>query len=247
MAYRGAFFLLMLSTGLTPVISLLVWLTVGAQGVRLPYDRGQFVTYFLLLAVVSMLTASWIAQYTAADIRQGKLSPDLLQPANPILYGIGNNIGEKIVKLPLLLPVVAVAALTLKGLRVPASPVRWLEFAAAVLLAAVIRFLMDYATGLLAFWISDVEGLVRVRDLAAGLLAGQVVPLALFPSSLEPWLRVQPFRYMLSFPLELVTRDIPPGEVAVGFALAAGWLLVFYAAYRLLWTRGLRSYSAAGA
>ncbi len=63
--YRGAFVVYMLSTVLAPVISLLVWLTVSEQGVGLPFSRGQLVTYYLLLSVVSMLTATWLGDYLA--------------------------------------------------------------------------------------------------------------------------------------------------------------------------------------
>lgn len=247
MAYRGSFFMLMLSTAVRPIISLLVWLAVAAQGVRLPYSRGQFVTYFLLLALASMLTGTWIAYFVAQDIRLGTLSPDLLRPMHPILNALGNNLGEKIIKLPLLLPVVVVAAFVFRGLLLPADPLRWAAFAAALAMAAALRFVVDYATGLLAFWIYDVNGLVRVRDLVLGLLAGQVVPLAFFPKALEPFMVAQPFRYMLSFPLELVTREMSSRAIAGGFALQVAWLVVFYALYKVLWRFGIRSYSAAGA
>jgi len=118
--YRGAFFILMVNTVAGPVISLLVWLTVSEQGVRLPYDRSQFVTYYVLLSVVSMLTATWLAQYLAEEIRLGGLSPLLLRPVPIITHYLGNNIGEKVVKLPLLLPLVGLVALFFRAdLRLP--------------------------------------------------------------------------------------------------------------------------------
>jgi hypothetical protein len=76
-------------TVVVPVISLLVWLTVGEQGVPLPYDRSQFVTYYVLLSVVSMLTATWLVGYVAETIRLGGLSPWLLRPAPYITHSNG--------------------------------------------------------------------------------------------------------------------------------------------------------------
>src|SRR5918998_220888 len=98
--YRGAFLIYMINTVVSPVIALLVWLTVAEQGVALPYDRSQFVTYFLLLSLVSMLTGVWLAGYLAETIRLGGLSAWLVRPAPYIAHQLGNNIGEKIVKLP---------------------------------------------------------------------------------------------------------------------------------------------------
>ncbi len=79
--YRGAFFLHMVNTVATPLISLLVWLTVSEQGVRLPYSRSQFVTCYVGLSPVSMATSSWLAEYLVQDIRLSGLSPWLLRPA----------------------------------------------------------------------------------------------------------------------------------------------------------------------
>jgi len=246
--YRGAFFIYMVNNVAVPVVSLLVWLTIGEQGVALPYTRGQFVTYYLLLSVVSTLTAVWLAPYLAENIRLGDLSPWLLRPAPYILRDVGNNIGEKIVKLPLLLPLVALVALAFRDdLRLPTDPRAWLLFALAVPLAATIAFLLDVAIGLLAFWLQDVRGLVRVKDLVATLLAGQFVPLALFPPGLKGVIDAQPFRYTLSFPLEVVTGRLSPAEITAGFAWQMGYCAALYLCYRLLWRYGLRSYAAAGA
>jgi len=246
--YRGAFFIYMINNVAVPVVSLLVWLTLGEQGVALPYNRGQFVTYYLLLSVVSLLTGVWLAPYLAENIRLGDLSPWLLRPAPYILRDIGNNVGEKIVKLPLLLPLVALVALAFRDdLRLPTDPRAWLLFALTVPLAATIAFLLDVVIGLLAFWLQDVRGLVRVRDLVATLLAGRFVPLALFPPGLKGLIDAQPFRYTLSFPLEVVTGRLSPQEISAGFAWQMGYCAAFYLCYRLLWRYGLRSYAAVGA
>ena len=66
-------------------------------------------------------------------------------------------------------------------------------------------FLLDFLVGSLAFWVQDVRGLIRVKMLVGAFLAGQVIPLALFPPAVTPLLQAQPFRYTLSFPLEILT------------------------------------------
>jgi viologen exporter family transport system permease protein len=82
--------------------------------------------------------------------------------------------------------------------------------------------------------------------LAARVLSGGIVPLALLPVALQGFLAVQPFRFMLSFPLE-VLLGTTRGSVATGFAWQAGWLAVFAGGAAALWRVGLRGYQAAGA
>jgi ABC-2 type transport system permease protein len=246
--YRAAFFVYMVNVVATPLISLLVWLTVSEQGVALPYDRGQFVTYYVLLSVVSMLTSTWLAPFVAEEIRLGGLSPWLLRPAPYVANLAANNVGEKIVKLPLLLPLAALVALFFRAdLRLPADPPGWLLFALALPLAAAVAFLLDFVIGSLAFWMQDVIGLVRLKNLVGAFLAGQLIPLALFPPEAAGFLEAQPFRYTLSFPLELLTGSLTSAAVARGFAWQIGYCAGLWACYRLLWRYGLRSYSATGA
>lgn len=245
--YRGAFFIYMFNTIAGPVVSLMVWLTVSEQGVRLPYNRSQFVTYYTLLSVVSMLTATWLGGYLAESIRLGKISPLLLRPAPILPAWIGNNLGEKVIKLPLLLPLVALVALFFRqDLRLPTDPLAWLLFAISLPLAAALAFLIDFVLGSLAFWVEDVNALIRVKVLIGAFLAGQYVPLALFPPGLLPLLRAQPFRYTLSFPLEVLTGALSRRDLLLGFGCAIAYCAGLWACYRLLWRYGLRRYAASG-
>jgi ABC-2 type transport system permease protein len=247
LAYRGAFFVLMLATVISPLISLLVWLTVTEHSRSLPLDRSQFVTYYVLLGVTAMLTSSWIAPYVSRDIRLGQLSPWLLRPA-PVMFGaIANNLGEKVVKLPLIAPLVALTGLLFwPDLRPPTDPAAWALYLLCLPLAAATAFLLDYVLGSLAFWVNDVVGLHRVKELLSAFLAGRYVPLALFPAWAGGALEAQPFRYTLSFPLEVLTGALGPDALARGFAWQLGYPLGLALLCRLLWRYGLRTYSASG-
>lgn len=246
--YRGAFLLYMVGLIATPVISLLVWLAVSSGSRGLPFDRQQFVTYYLLLSVTSMVTSVWLGPWVAENIRLGGLSPWLLRPAPFILNQIANNVGEKIVKLPLLVPLVALMGFAFRGdLHLPTDPWAWLLFVLCLPFSAGVAFLLDFTLGSLAFWVHDVNGLLRVKYLLSGFLAGQFVPLALFPPALRGALDVQPFRYTLSFPLEVVTGSLSRPQVFEGFIWQIGYCLALWAVYRVEWHFGLRAYGAAGA
>lgn len=246
--YRGAFLILMFNNLAYPLISLLVWLTVSDQGVALPYERRQFVTYFLMLGLVSMLTSTWAAYFVAENIRNGDLSAKLMRPQPPIIEYIANNIGEKIIKLPLLLPMIAIVALFFgNDLRLPTAPLPWLLFALSLPLAAILKFLIDFVSGVLAFWIDDVIGIVSVISLVGWFLSGQVVPLALFPAGFLPLLEAQPFRYTVSFPLELLTGSLDKAAIMRGFGWQCVYCFVLWLTYNILWHNGLRRYGAAGA
>jgi len=85
-----------------------------------------------------------------------------------------------------------------------------------------------------------------LQDALVFLLAGQVAPVALLPGVMRQAATVLPFRYMVGFPVEVLTGQLSPGEVWAGFAAQAGWLCVALALFTALWRAGLRRYSAVG-
>ncbi|HEY9292292.1 MAG TPA: ABC-2 family transporter protein [Microlunatus sp.] len=253
--YRGDFMIMQLSNLIIPITSLLVWQAVLASGAQLPVSSQYLTTYFVLVAVVEMLASTWTAFFLAESIRNGDLNQWLVRPTSTHVNAVANNIGEKLVKIIFLVPFVAVAVLVLQltgiggGLGYPHQSERWLAFGIAVLLAAAIRFTLDVLIGSLAFWFEDVQGFLRVSAVIVPVLSGAVVPLALMPAGWQVITELQPFRFMLSFPMEVLLSDQQrsDGPPRTGFALQLLWLVIFVGGAVLVWKRGLRSYSAVGA
>jgi len=244
--YRGEFLIMQFGNLIVPVTSLFIWQAALAAGADLPVDGRYLAAYFLLVSVVGMLTASWTAFFLARSIRDGALNRWLVRPASTHLDAVANNAGEKVVKLVLIAPFIVILALVLHNrLALPADPRRWVLFGTAVVLAAGLRLTLDIVIGSLAFWFEDVQGFIRAFAVITPILSGGVVPLALMPSALAQVTMMQPFRFMLSFPMEVLLADVP-GGTAAGFGWQLGWLLTFVLLARTVWRLGLRSYAAAG-
>jgi ABC-2 type transport system permease protein len=248
LTYRGEFVLYMLSVITTPVISLLIWRAALASGADLPVDRQYLTTYFVLLGVVNMLTSSWLDIWLAEMIRMGNLSIWLVRPGSAMLNLIANNLSEKTFKLAVLAPMIAVFWWFFRSaVVVPSDPVRWLLMFVSIVFGAVILFALDIVVGSLAFWLTDVGGISRGRALLVAVLSGQIVPLVLMPAWAGTFVRAQPFRYTVSFPLELMVSDLSARQVALGFAAQIVYAGLFLWGAVWIWRRGLRSYGAVGA
>ncbi len=248
LAYRGDFVFYMLSTILSPLISVLIWRAAIASGAQLPVDGTYLTSYFVLLGAVSMLTSSWMGLFMAEDIRNGKLSIWLARPGSFLYEMIANNLAEKGFKSLILAPMILVFGWLLRdSVSLSAPPSRWMLMAISIVLAAVIIFSIHVILGSLAFWIDDISGVDRGQMLVAMVLGGQVVPLALMPEWASGFVRLQPFRFMISFPLEIVVGDLDRHELVVGFIGQLCYLAVFVLFARWIWQRGQRSYSAVGA
>ena len=247
MAYRGDFVFYMLSIVLGPLLSVLIWRAAIASGAELPVDATYLTSYFVLLGVVSMLTSAWLSLFLADAIRNGRLSIWLARPGSLLYEMAANNIAEKAFKLVVLLPMVLIFGLAFRdAVDVSAPAWRWAVAAVSIVMGAGIAFSLDVIEGSLAFWLDDISGLARARALVVMVLAGQLVPLALMPGWAQGFMAAQPFRYILSFPLELIVGDLPRGEIATGLAVQVGYTALFVLGARAVWSRGKRSYSAVG-
>lgn len=248
LAYRGEWLIYMAANISVPVISLLIWRTALANGAQLPIDEQYVTTYFVLLSIVTMATSSWLTSFLASDIRLGKLSSWMVRPASLLLPFVANNVSEKIMKVCALAPMIGLLWWVFHdSMNVPAGLSRMALFAISIALAAVLVFTIDILIASLAFWMDDVSALHQARQLSANVLSGSIVPLALMPDWSRDFIDNQPFRYTVSFPVEILAGHLSRAELLTGIGVQLGYVLAFGVLARLVWAAGTRAYSAVGA
>ncbi|MFI6677530.1 ABC transporter permease [Kribbella sp. NPDC050470] len=246
--YRGAWVIFMAANICVPIISLLIWRTAIANGARLPVDESYLTTYFVLLSFVTMATSSWMTGFLANDIRLGKLSSWMVRPASLLIGFVANNLSEKFLKMIALVPMIGVLWWIFQdSMSIPAGPGHWALFGVSLVLGAILVFTIDILIASLAFWMDDVTALAQARVIIAGVLSGAVVPLALMPDWSRGFVDNQPFRFTVSFPVEIVVGSLSGAELLVGLGLQLGYVVVFGVLARLVWSVGIRAYSAVGA
>ena len=242
---RSFFFLLAFGWMISPLIYLFVWSTVAEGRTVGGLTQGQFVAYYLVLILVNQLTFSQ-TNWTVGDvIRYGGMNALLLRPLSPIFDTLSTEVAGKVVYMAFVVPVVAVLALVLRP-ELDVSLRNGLAFVPALAMAWALRFLWGYWLALLAFWATRADALLALQDALIFLLAGQVAPTQLLPGFLREASHVLPFRYMLGFPVEVLTGQLDGRALWTGFAFQAGWLVVAAVLFGALWRAGVRRYSAVG-
>ena len=236
-----------------PLISLAVWSAASAahggtisNGSGASFTQSDFTAYFLTFMIVGHLIMSWDAFEFAYRVRDGNLSPRLLKPLHPIHTDVASNIAFKLATSAMILP----AWILLFVLLHPTPPHSLGSFLLgipAVLLAGMLRYIWQYSLALIAFWTTRVEAINQLYFTLDGFLAGRIAPLALLPGWMGTAAIYSPFRSMGAFPVELLLGRVPPDQILPGFMLQIVWLVVGLGVFRLLWSRGIRQYSAVGA
>lgn len=207
----------------------------------------QVITYYLLLILVNLATSTWASYFISRDIRTGNLTPYLLKPKTFVNFQIGNNIGEKIVKLGYIIPLFYLLII-FTHTKIPHLDL-WHTSALliSVGLAATISFFIDICIGLATFWLETTEAIDDLYGMVSTFLSGKMVPLAVLPEFVNSLNNYLPFRYTLSFPLEIWLNQIDNQDIVRGILIQTLWLAIVCVIYRIMWQKGIRKYSAIGA
>jgi ABC-2 type transport system permease protein len=247
--YRLQSFLWLLFAVVRPVVFLAAWTAVAdAQGGSVGgFSTADFATYYVSLTLVTQLVTAWNAYDFELEVREGRLSPKLLRPLHPLHYSIVGNIVWKVVTLPGLVPALVVIAWTFHA-RLAAEPWQVVLFVPSVLLAATLSFVYSWLNASLAFWTTRIQAILSLQDRVGFIFAGQIAPLALLPAGpMQVIAYILPYGYMISAPASILTGHPSPVQALLLVAGQMVWLVVCWLGYRLLWTFGLRQFSAVGA
>ncbi|WP_392535743.1 ABC transporter permease [Nostoc sp. C117] len=241
--YRAELILWVLA-GTLPIILMGVWIQ-AAQGGRFGLSSVDFARYFITVFVVRQLTVVWVIWDFEREVVEGKLSPKLLQPLDPVWHHLAGHISERFARL--------VFAILLVGLFFILYPQAfWLPslsqlllFTLAAILAFALRFVIQYTFAMFAFWTERASALENFWFLFYLFLSGLIAPLEVFPEPMQKIVMFTPFPYLINFPASLLVGL--PMNIWQGFFSMVGWILIFLGANRLLWRAGLKRYSGMGA
>ncbi|HYK87907.1 MAG TPA: ABC-2 family transporter protein [Acidobacteriota bacterium] len=246
--YRAALFIWLIGQILEPLVFLVVWSAVSHSngGGTGGFTEEGFAAYYIALMVVNHLTFTWIMFEYEYRIRQGTLSFALLRPVHPIHSDIADNISYKLISLPAMLTVAALLSVAFRP-SFQFAPWAVIAFVPALAMAFLVRFLLEWTLAQSAFWTTRVNAANQVYFALALFLSGQVAPLSLLPAPIQILASVLPFRWMISFPVELLLGRLTPVQALRGLEAQAAWLVLSAVLLRVVWRAGIKIYSAVGA
>lgn len=245
--YRASTAIWLIGAILEPVIYLIVWTTVAnAQGGSVNgMTSGDFAAYYIVGMVVQQMIFSWIMWEYEYQIRDGTFAAQLMRPIHPIFRDVAVNVSYKTITLVVIVPTVIVLSLIFK----PTFDLQFwsvLAFVPSLLLAFILRFTFDWTLAQAAFWTTRVSAINRLYEVTFVLLSGRFAPLSLFPPAVLFVANLLPFRWMLSFPIELFLGALTPQEALFGFAMQLFWIALGVLLMRFVWARAVKKFSAVG-
>lgn len=245
--YRAANYAYMIGMIVEPVVYLVVWTTVAsAQGGSVGgVTRGDFVAYYIVWTLVRNMNIVFTPFGWEERIREGHLSALLLRPMHPLHFDLAYFAGWKVVVIVLWLPIAALLSLAFH----PTFSLTWARagaFVVAIWGAYLIRSLVLWLLGMTTFWTTRVSAPFELFFTLELLLSGRLVPLTLLPDWAQSVGALTPFPSTFGFPIDTLAGNLDGPALARGLGVQLLWVLVSWAALRLVWPRAVRRYAAVG-
>jgi ABC-2 type transport system permease protein len=245
--YRVAMVIWMIGLVLEPVIYLVVWTTIARSsgGQVNGYTASDFADYYLVLMVVMHATQIWHMWEYEWYIRGGIMSARLLRPVHPIHEDASANLSFKLLMLLVLIPALIVLTLLFQP---TFNPPLWamLAFIPVVIAAGILSFVVGWTVAMAAFWTTRIAAINQMYFVAMFFFSGQVAPLPLLPGIIQTIAYALPFRWMLSFPTELLLGHLTPQDALGGSIAQLIWLTITITILTFVWRASARRYSAVG-
>lgn len=229
-----------------PFIMMSVWVKAGESG-SYDFSAAMFAQYFIAVFIVRQLTIVWVIYEFEYQVVEGKLSPLLLQPIDPVWRHVARHVMERATRAPFLLVILVTFFVFYQEARWTPSVQGIAVGAVAIVIAFALRFIMQYTFALLAFWTERATSIENLWLLVYIALSGMLGPLDLFPEWARQIANCSPFPYLIYYPAMILLGR--PIEVGIGMALLVPtlWLIGFLILNRVVWRAALKRYSAMGA
>jgi len=212
------------------------------------YTAAQMIFYYLMVAVVDVLTAvnedDW---QIAADIREGNISQFLLKPIDYLWYRLCLFFSGRIAFMSMACLPLGVFIYCFRGYFVtPATGAALLAFLVSIVLTALLQFFISYTMAMLAFWLLEISTLIFILFAFEYLASGHLFPLDLLPAPLLHAMWFTPFPSMLYVPIAIYMGKIAGARILLGLAMQSMWLVLTYGLARFAWQSGIKKYAAFG-
>lgn len=105
---------------------------------------------------------------------------------------------------------------------------------------------IGYLTAMLAFWVLEISSFTFILLAFERLASGQMFPLDIQPHGLAQMLMWTPFPYGVFFPVSIYMGKVTGAALAQGLFIQIIWVAATYALARMVWQRGLKTYTVVG-
>lgn len=245
-AYRLNFFLQIIGPGLVFFfIKYQLWHAIYQGNTDIiigNFNLEQMIQYHVwgfLIALIAQANGSW---NLSEDIRMGRISSYLIYPFQFHEYHTASFISFQMIQL--FIASFTLLMIVFANLAPLPNIYSLLSGTLFTFYIGLFWFVLQYLVGILAFWLEETWIIRVIISIVSYFLSGAIIPLDLYPTWLTSVLDYTPFPYLTYYPIQIfMERSV---NLSVGYLVISLWMIILMLLIKLVWSRGIKMYTAAG-
>lgn len=248
LAYRFRVIIWILVDSISFVVFPFIWLAVyGDRAMLSSYTKVDIITYYILIAFLSLTIRSHLNNHVKEDIIKGILNNYLVKPVRYILTMFLHETSYKIFSLMFVLPLMIIIYLFFNQYIVfPGSAAQVFLFLISLTLSFILSIFIELILGFSSFWLGENSGPQQFNFILESVFSGRLAPLVFFPAFLQSMANYFPYKYIFYFPIQIYLGQIQGLDILFGFLITIAWIIFLWGIVILMWKRGLRKYEGVG-
>lgn len=243
MAYKGSFYLFMLTSCFGAFIAYYLWMAIygsSSSGVLGGLTRNEMVIYVFMTYVTGNMVSVGVADTISDHVMEGSVAMNLIKPIDYRLSLIFTASGGVVYRF--FAPSVFVwLGLEIYRVRVldmaPVAAQNVLLYLISGFMSFLIYVLFDFCFGMVAFVTTYMFGMMMAKGALLAFLTGQLIPISFFPEVLQRVFDFLPFSSMVYTPVMIYLGKYTGATLWTMLARQAVWVVLLYLLGTLLWQK----------
>ncbi len=210
---------------------------------------------FSLPEMVNYIALGWISRslyFSSIDnqiddlVRSGQISIYLLRPVHFHTMMLSQAAGESIFRLLFFTAPISVLIIAVFPVSAPESFSAFVYFLISTSLSFLVLAELNFITGMAAFWLKSIQGIIRAKYFLVQLLSGLLLPLTFFPETVQDIVRLLPFQAIAYVPLQLYLSKASGTDALLLLGEQLAWVLALGVVSVFAWRSAVRELTLQG-
>jgi len=248
LAYRGPMLIWLFANMISALVMISVWSAVNNPGLIGGYQKSELITYYILSLFLSWIVLWFPFNKITHEIQEGQIGLKIMvKPISFYVLYFFQEIGWHVISSLVGLVTSLFLFISFKDqIYLSLTFFKIFLLLPATTMAILLTYTMSVNMALLAFWFTQVGAIESFFWVGRSFLGGTAIPISFLPDWITNVVILLPFRYMFSFPLEIVFGKVNFQQIVIGLVISVIWYVILYLLYRWLWKKGCQAYSSYG-
>jgi len=216
---------------------------------------GQLIGGFTLPEMITYVAISWIgrsfyfnniARELMRMVQEGEIAVQLIKPFHLQWVMMFEAVGEAGFRLLMFSLPIMVVVVPVFGISGPPEPSLYLWTLLSFTLALVIYSQFNFLLGCLAFYMKNIQGVLRAKMVSMDFLTGVIVPFSFFPEWFQTVSHWLPFQSISYVPVTIYLGKRTGADLTNALLIQVAWAVGLFLLARLAWNFSVRRVTVQG-